>query len=152
MLIRHTYVPGWQLPGGGVEVGETADEALARELLEECEVALTGPAALRSVHFNRQSSRRDHVLFYLVSDFRVSAPKMPDREIAEAGFFPLDSLPDRHDAGNAAAAGRDFRRSGGVGVLVSRSEPAHAGFRQPRRDCAAPNSRSPARPARCASG
>jgi hypothetical protein len=49
---------------------------------------------VRSVHFNRHSSRRDHVLFYLVSDFRVRAPKLPDREIAEAGFFPLDHLPD----------------------------------------------------------
>ena len=56
--------------------------------------ARPAPAELRSVHFNRQSSRRDHVLFYLVSDFRVIAPKMPDREIAEAGFFPLDRLPD----------------------------------------------------------
>ena len=61
------------------------------------------------MHFNRQSSRRDHVLFYLVSDFRAIAPKLPDREIAEAGFFPLDQLAGRHDAGDAAAAGRGFR-------------------------------------------
>ena len=93
-LIRHTYVPGWQLPGGGVEPGETVPEALERELREECAIALVGPAELRSVHFNIQSSRRDHVLFYLVSDFRVIMPKMPDREIAEAGFFPLERLPD----------------------------------------------------------
>ena len=87
-------MPGWQLPGGGVEVGETAADALARELAEECEIVLTAPAELRSVHFNRQSSRRDHVLFYLVTDFRVRTPKAPDREIAEARFFPLDSLPE----------------------------------------------------------
>ena len=93
-LIRHTYVPGWQLPGGGVEPGETVPEALEREVREECAIGLAGPAELRSVHFNIQSSRRDHVLFYLVSDFRVIAAKMPDREIAEAGFFPLDRLPD----------------------------------------------------------
>jgi ADP-ribose pyrophosphatase YjhB (NUDIX family) len=93
-LIRHTYVPGWQLPGGGVEAGETAAKALEREVREECAIELAGPAELRSVHFNRQSSRRDHVFLYVVSDFRVIAPKTADREIAEAGFFPLARLPD----------------------------------------------------------
>ncbi|ESY77358.1 NUDIX domain-containing protein [Mesorhizobium sp. B283B1A] len=93
-LIRHTYVPGWQLPGGGVEVGETMDEALARELAEEGNIALTAPPALKSMHFNRRSSRRDHVGFYLIEQFAQTAPKLPDHEIAEAGFFPLDRLPE----------------------------------------------------------
>jgi ADP-ribose pyrophosphatase YjhB (NUDIX family) len=94
LLVRHTYVPGWQLPGGGVETGETAPDALARELLEEGNVELTGPAELISFHHNRRASRRDHVALYLVRSFRHLGPKPPDHEIAEAGFFPLDALPE----------------------------------------------------------
>src|SRR5438067_5676156 len=56
LLIRHTYVPGWQLPGGGVEVGETLAEALARELAEEGNIALTAPPVFKSMHFNRHAS------------------------------------------------------------------------------------------------
>jgi len=93
-LIRHTYVPGWQLPGGGVETGETLAEALARELAEEGNIALSGPPVLKSMHFNRRSSRRDHVGLYLIEHFSQTAPKQPDHEIAEAGFFPLDRLPE----------------------------------------------------------
>jgi ADP-ribose pyrophosphatase YjhB (NUDIX family) len=93
LLIRHTYVPGWQLPGGGVETGETAVEALGRELREEANVALGAAPVLKSLHYNRNASRRDHVALYLVEDFVVSAPKLPDREIAEAAFFALGALP-----------------------------------------------------------
>lgn len=93
-LIRHTYVPGWQLPGGGVEKGETMDAALERELREEGNIEMTGRPQLRSIHFNRQASPRDHVALYLVTQFTQSAPKMPDREIAETGFFALHALPE----------------------------------------------------------
>lgn len=92
-LVRHTYVPGFQLPGGGVETGETMRQALERELAEEANIRLTGEPLLVSVHFNRHVSKRDHVALYLISDFTQHAAKQPDREIAEAGFFPIDNLP-----------------------------------------------------------
>ena len=93
-LVRHTYVPGWQLPGGGVEVGEIMTQSLEREFSEEGNIEFTAPPVLRSLHLNRQASRRDHVAFFLIEAFRQTAPKRPDREIAEAGFFRLDALPE----------------------------------------------------------
>src|SRR3546814_16329895 len=43
LLIRHTYVPGWQFPGGGVIPGETLEHAGARETLEETGYRVVGP-------------------------------------------------------------------------------------------------------------
>jgi ADP-ribose pyrophosphatase YjhB (NUDIX family) len=92
-LIRHTYVPGWHLPGGGVEIDETMVESLTRELAEEGNIELLGPPELRSLHLNRMASKRDHVALYVITAFRQTAPRLKDREIADAGFFALDRLP-----------------------------------------------------------
>ncbi|WP_244543279.1 NUDIX domain-containing protein [Bosea sp. CRIB-10] len=99
LLVRHTYTPGWHLPGGGVEPNETLADALAKELREEANIALTGPAVLHGVFLNRHVSVRDHVAVFVVRSFTRSGPKQPDREIAEARFFPLSALPEKTTPG-----------------------------------------------------
>lgn len=92
-LVRHTYISGWHMPGGGVERGETGLQALHKEIREEGNLVATSMPQLFHVYFNNRTSDRDHVLFYRL-DVMQTAPKAPDREISESGFFPLDALPD----------------------------------------------------------
>lgn len=100
LLVRHTYTPGWHFPGGGVERGETALQALAKELREEAGVILAGPASLLSVHSNHGFFPNDHVLVFRISDWRQEA--RPDRgEIAETGFFDPLAPPEGVTGGTA---------------------------------------------------
>jgi 8-oxo-dGTP pyrophosphatase MutT (NUDIX family) len=92
-LVKHSYVAGWYLPGGGVEAGETLAAALARELQEEGNIELREPPRLFAIYFNRRISRRDHVALYVVRSFVQSAPPQRTTEIIAHGFFSPNSLP-----------------------------------------------------------
>ena len=92
-LVRHSYVAGWHLPGGGVEVGETFLEALRRELVEEGRIELTREPVLHGLFLNSHVSRRDHVAVYIVRQFRQDRPPEPNHEIVECGFYAAGALP-----------------------------------------------------------
>ena len=92
-LVKHSYVDGWHLPGGGVEAGETMLQSLARELMEEGNIEITGTPVLHGAYFNARTSRRDHVALFVVRDFRQESPHSPNREIVATGFFTIDALP-----------------------------------------------------------
>jgi 8-oxo-dGTP pyrophosphatase MutT (NUDIX family) len=93
-LVRHSYVAGWHLPGGGVEPGETLMAALARELAEEGNIVLAETPPLHGLFFNSRVSRRDHVAVFLVRAFRQDGPPQANNEVVEHGFFHPDQLPD----------------------------------------------------------
>ena len=92
-LIKHTYIDGWYLPGGGVETGETMFEALSRELAEEGNIKLSGTPVLHGIFLNKRISRRDHVALFIVREFLQDEPPRPNSEISDQGFFALDGLP-----------------------------------------------------------
>jgi 8-oxo-dGTP pyrophosphatase MutT (NUDIX family) len=101
-LVKHTYVTGWHLPGGGVEPGETVAEALARELKEEGNIEIAGTPVQFGIYFHSAVSHRDHVVLFVVRDFRQPAAPVPDHEIMAHGFFPPGALP--HDTTSATRA------------------------------------------------
>ena len=93
LLVRHTYARGWHLPGGGVESGETALDAIVREMAEEGAVAAESAPALLGFYANHANFPNDHIALYRFETWRACAPR-ENGEIAERGFFALDALPE----------------------------------------------------------
>ena len=92
LLVRHTYAPGWLMPGGGVERRETIFEAAVREVREEAYVTAQEEPRLHGVFLNDKNFLGDHVACFVLRKF-TQQPFQRNIEIAEAKFFALDSLP-----------------------------------------------------------
>ena len=92
LLVKHTYLNGWWLPGGGVDRGETTFDAVVRELREEAGVIATGTPRLLSLHSNERFSPGDHVAVFQIDRF-ATGERTSHGEIADIGWFAPDALP-----------------------------------------------------------
>ena len=104
LLVKHTYLHGWWLPGGGVDRGETTQAAVVRELREEAGLIARSEPRLISVHSNERFFRGDHVLVFAVDAFSIDE-RTSHGEIAEVGWFdPADLPEDAHRSTRARLA------------------------------------------------
>ena len=102
LLVRHTYTPGWHFPGGGVEKGQTAEQALQNELLQETGLQLVKKPVMHGLFHNNKVSKRDHVLAYHCEVQGGLVAKPASMEIAEIGYFSFEDLPLDTDPGTVS--------------------------------------------------
>lgn len=108
-LIRHTYIPGWQFPGGGVEAGESAEDCVVREVEEETGYRIIGRPMLHGFFHNTNlATNRDHVALYLAREFEKVVEFTPNFEIAEASWFDRGALPTGMDPGTTVRIAEIF--------------------------------------------
>jgi ADP-ribose pyrophosphatase YjhB (NUDIX family) len=99
LLVRHTYTPGWHFPGGGVEKGQTTEQALRNELQQETNQKIIGKPVMHGLFYNNNASKRDHVLAYYCDVQGGLEAKPMTMEIAEIGYFSFEDLPLNTDPG-----------------------------------------------------
>lgn len=99
LLVRHNYMPGWHLPGGGVARGEPPAEAVIRELREE--TGLLSNDAPQFVHlYTRKAGFATNVVaLYRVRNVRIDF--RPNAEIREVCFADPATPPSGTAAGTS---------------------------------------------------
>ena len=98
LLVKHTYIEGWHLPGGGIDIDESAEEAVFREVREETSIMLREKPKLLGVYHSKHISKRDHVVLFIAEKFSKDESVGSSFEISASKFIPINSLPDDLEA------------------------------------------------------
>jgi 8-oxo-dGTP diphosphatase len=100
LLVRRGSAPAkgmWVIPGGGVELGERVEDAVSREVQEECGIAIAvGPLACVVDRLDRDEHGRVRFHYVIIDYFAryQSGELKAGSDAAEARWVALADLPD----------------------------------------------------------
>ena len=98
LLVRHTYVKGYFLPGGGMHKSELFKDCAIRELKEEVDLSVEN-LSLFGVFQSTQEQKYTTNVVYLCLLTKKPDLTIQRSELHEAGFFKLDDLPKETSPG-----------------------------------------------------
>ena len=100
VLVSHWYAPwAWTLPGGGVDRGETPEQAAIREAREETGFEVKTIAGEIGTYIGSMG-KRDKVKVFYTGDFEGSLALRPNIEIMARSWFDIDNLPEEISPAN----------------------------------------------------
>lgn len=89
LLIKRKDIPVWVLPGGGIDAGESPEEAALRETLEE--TGFSVKIVRKIAEYSPYNRLSKHTYFFEVSP--VAGKPTLGSETGDIQFFPIDKLP-----------------------------------------------------------
>jgi mutator protein MutT len=90
LMARRRDIGWWNLPGGGLEVGETVEQGVAREVREEVGIEIR---IVRLVGVYSKPQKSEVVLTFLCKPADDTEPTTSD-EVSEVGWFAANALPE----------------------------------------------------------
>lgn len=91
-VVRHSYMRGWSLPGGGVGRGEPAPRAVMREMAEELGTLCCDPPVFFGLYTRRAGWVTNVVAVYRLMNAEVDF--RPNLEVRELRFVDPSSPPE----------------------------------------------------------
>lgn len=120
LLVRRKFEPGagkWSLPGGKIELGETAEEAAAREVMEECNIRVKITRLLHAanaIFYDQEHRVRFHYLILVYLAAYLSGTPENSEETLEARWVPLEEAGSYDLTGTAKSVIEAFITCGHV--------------------------------------
>ncbi len=97
LIVKPTYKPGWEIPGGIVEAEEAPADAAVREIQEEIGLELKNPTLLSLQYVPNIDSKGDRLLFIFdggtLSQEQIDLIHLPVTELSEYKFISETEVP-----------------------------------------------------------